>query len=520
MRPDSGQTTSIWMDTASIPSYPALSTSSETEVCIVGAGIAGLTTAYLLAKEGRKVIVIDDGQIGSGETSRTTAHLSNEIDDRYVEIARVHGDEGARIAADSHTAAIDFIETFVREHDVDCDFTRIDGYLFLAEGDTQEQLDDEHHAARNAGVSVEKVDRAPLASFDTGPCLRFPNQARFHPLAYLSALTEAVVRAGGRIYCGSHVSNTESKDGRATVTIESPGVQVTASTLVVCTNSPINDLMAMHTKQAPYRSYVVVARVPRGSVTDALYWDTEDPYHYVRLQSTAASDEYQELIVGGEDHKTGQESDMEERFRHLERWARERFPHIADFPYHWSGQVQEPADLLAFIGRNPGDENVYVCTGDSGMGMTHGTMAGIIISDLIAGRENPWAALYDPSRISINYGALKEFVKENANVGVMYTEWVRPLDGDSPDELARGEGKVVRRRAHPVAVYRDDDGTLHEMSAVCPHLKCIVHWNTLEKSWDCPCHGSRFDAHGKVFTGPAVSSLEPVAAEEKSSGRG
>jgi glycine/D-amino acid oxidase-like deaminating enzyme/nitrite reductase/ring-hydroxylating ferredoxin subunit len=517
MRPDSGQTTSIWMDTASVPSYPALTDSADAEVCIVGAGIAGLTTAHLLSKHGRKVIVIDDGQIGSGETSRTTAHLSNEIDDRYVEIARVHGEEGARIAADSHTAAIDFIESFARDNNVDCDFTRVDGYLFLADGDTPDVLDEEHDAARDAGVRVEKVDRAPLASFDTGPCLRFPNQARFHPLAYLSALAEHVVRSGGRIFCGSHVSSTESKDGRVTVRIEKPAVEVTADILVVCTNSPINDLMAIHTKQAPYRTYVVAARVPRGSVTDALYWDTDDPYHYVRLQSGASDDAHDELIVGGEDHKTGQVSDMEERFAHLERWARERFPNIVDFPYHWSGQVQEPADLLAFIGRNPGDENVYICTGDSGMGMTHGTMAGMIISDLIAARENPWAKLYDPSRISMNFGALKELVKENANVGAMYTEWLRPLNGESPDELPRGEGKVMRRKTHPVALYRDEQGVLHQMSAVCPHLKCIVHWNTLEKSWDCPCHGSRFDACGRVLTGPALSSLEPVATEEKPS---
>jgi glycine/D-amino acid oxidase-like deaminating enzyme/nitrite reductase/ring-hydroxylating ferredoxin subunit len=517
MRPDSGQTTSLWMDTASVPNYPALTDGADTGVCIIGAGIAGLTTAYLLSMQGQKVIVIDDGQIGSGETSRTTAHLSNEIDDRYVEIARVHGEEGARIAADSHTAAIDFIESFVREHNVDCDFTRLDGYLFLAEGDTPDVLDEEHEAARRAGVAVEKADCAPLAWFDTGPCLRFPNQARFHPLAYLSALAEAVVRSGGRICCGSHVTNTESKDGRVTVSIEKPDVQVTADMLVVCTNSPINDLMAMHTKQAPYRTYVVAARVPRGSVTDALYWDTEDPYHYVRLQRAASDPAHDELLIGGEDHKTGQEADMRERFDHLERWARARFPDIVDFPYQWSGQVLEPADLLAFIGRNPGDDNVYICTGDSGMGMTHGTMAGLIISDLIAGRENPWAKLYDPSRISINYGALKEFVKENANVGVMYTEWLRPLNGQSPDELPRGEGKITRRKTHPIALYRDEQGTLHEMSAVCPHLKCIVHWNTLEKSWDCPCHGSRFDAYGKVLAGPAVSSLEPVTAEEKPS---
>ena len=507
------------MDSASVPSYPALTDGADTQVCIIGAGIAGLTTAYLLALEGQKVILIDDGQIGSGETSRTTAHLSNEIDDRYVEIARVHGTEGARIAAASHTAAIDFIEQFVRTNRVDCDFMRLDAFLFLAEGDSSDILDDEHDAARLAGVVVEKVPRAPLASFDTGECLRFPNQARFHPLNYLSALAEAFVKAGGRICCGTHVKNTESKDGRATVSIEKPDVKVTADNLVVCTNSPIHDLFTMHTKQAPYRSYVVAAHVPRGTVTDALYWDTEDPYHYARLQPATKGAEHDLLIVGGEDHKTGQESDMETRFEHLERWTRERFPSVIDFPYHWSGQVLEPADMLAFIGRNPGEENVFICTGDSGMGMTHGTMAGMIITDLIMKRENPWAKLYDPSRISINYEALKAFVKENANVGVMYTDWIRPLNGESLDELPCGEGMVIRRKTQPIAVYCDDQGAVHEMSAVCPHLKCIVHWNTLEKSWDCPCHGSRFDAYGKVFTGPAVSSLEPVeAARERSPG--
>jgi len=515
MHPDSGQTTSLWMDSVSIPSYPALTDGADTEVCIIGAGIAGLTTAYLLAREGRQVIVIDDGQIGSGETSRTTAHLSNEIDDGYVEIARVHGSEGARIAAASHTAAIEFIEQFVRANNVDCGFTRVDGFLFLAEGDSTDVLDAELDAARLAGLVVEKVARAPLASFDTGECLRFPDQARFHPLAYLAALAEAFVAAGGRIFCGTHVKNTEAKDGRVTVSIEKPDVKVMANTLVVCTNSPIHDLYTMHTKQAPYRSYVVAAHVPRGTVTDALYWDTDDPYHYARLQPASKPDAHDLLIVGGEDHKTGQETDMQARFDHLERWTRERFPSVVDFPYHWSGQVLEPADMLAFIGRNPGDDNVFICTGDSGMGMTHGTMAGKIITDLIMQRDNPWAMLYDPSRISINYDALRTFVRENANVGVMYADWLRPRNGESPTELACGEGKVIRRKTHPVAIYRDDAGELHEMTAVCPHLKCIVHWNTLEKSWDCPCHGSRFDAYGKVFTGPAVSSLAQVDAEGK-----
>lgn len=515
MQPDSGRTTSLWMDTASTPVYPSITESASTDACIIGAGIAGLTTAYLLASTGMQVIVVDDGQVGSGETSRTTAHLSNEIDDRYVEVARVHGDDGARIAADSHTKAIEFIERFVRDNDVDCDFARVDGYLFLHEGDTQEILDTELEAARRAGVSVERVSNAPLPTFDTGPCLRFPNQARMRPLTYVAALADAVVRAGGKIYCRSHVVNTEQKNGRITVSIEKPDVKITANQLVVCTNSPINDLMVMHTKQAPYRSYVVGARVPRGSVIDALYWDTEEPYHYARLQPAAENESHDMLLVGGEDHKTGQETDMQARFANLERWTRNHFADVADFPYHWSGQVMEPADLLAFIGRNPGDKNVYICTGDSGMGMTHGTIAGILISDLIAGRENAWAKLYDPSRISINFGALRQYVRENANVGVMYTEWLRPMDSESPQDLKAGEGFVMRRKTQPVAVYRDEKGTLHEMSAVCPHLKCIVHWNTLEKSWDCPCHGSRFDAYGKVFAGPAVSSLGPAEPDRE-----
>ena len=285
---------------------------------------------------------------------------------------------------------------------------------------------------------------------------------------------------------------------------------------------PINDRVAIHTKQAAYPTYVIGARVPRGSITKALYWDTLDPYHYIRLQSAAsvvtgtatgenAADDI--VIIGGEDHKTGQEDDGTDRFSRLEAWARERFPAMQEVQFRWSGQVMEPIDGLAFIGQNPLDEdNVFIATGDSGMGMTHGTIAGILITDLINGRDNPWKTLYDPARKTLRAGM--EFAKEAANMASQYTDWVTPGDVSSADEIATGIGAVLRRGIKKLAVYRDEDGSLHEMSAVCTYLGCLVAWNSLEHTWDCPCHGSRFDKYGHVVNGPANPDLYRIEDKE------
>jgi len=237
---------------------------------------------------------------------------------------------------------------------------------------------------------------------------------------------------------------------------------------------------------------------------------TGDPYHYVRLQSADdANADHEVLIVGGEDHKTGQADDTDERFTRLEEWARARFPMAGEVTYRWSGQVMEPVDMMAYIGHNPGtDEHIYIVTGDSGMGMTHGTIAGILLTDLIMGRENPWTELYDPSRISLR--SAPEYARENLNVAEQYSQWIRPGDVGSVDEIAPDTGAVIRRGRHKIAVYKGPDGTLCERSAVCTHLYCIVDWNDTEKSWDCPCHGSRFDRFGKVVNGPAITDLEPV----------
>jgi glycine/D-amino acid oxidase-like deaminating enzyme/nitrite reductase/ring-hydroxylating ferredoxin subunit len=513
MKSDSGENISVWMATAEVPPQNSLNADAEADVCIVGAGIAGMTTAYLLAREGKSVVVIDDGPVAGGETSRTTAHIVNALDDRFYELERLHGEQGARLAAESHSAAIDKIEAIISEEKIDCDFRRLDGYLFQPEGEPPDELHRELKAIHRAGLhDVEIVERAPLESFNTGPALRFPNQAQFHILKYINGLTEAFKRAGGRVYTRTHADKIEGGE-RARVET-SGGAVVSAGAVVVATNSPVNDLVAIHTKQAAYRTYVIGARIPRDSVPLMLLWDTLDPYHYLRLQRVG--DEggehkgYDVLIVGGEDHKTGQAEDFDERFARLEEWTRKRFPMVEGIEFRWSGQVMEPVDGLAFIGRNPLDkDNVFIATGDSGNGMTHGTIAGLLLTDLILERNNEWATLYDPSRVSLRSAV--EFAKENLNVAAQYTDYVTGGEEDSVGEVEAGAGAVVRRGLSKIAVYRDEQGTLHERSAVCTHLGCIVSWNDTEKSWDCPCHGSRFDKlDGHPLNGPAITSLAPV----------
>lgn len=510
MESGSGSTVSIWMATAKMPEFSPLAEDSQADVCVVGAGIAGMTTAYLLAREGRKVIVLDDGEVGAGMTGRTTAHLVNALDDSFFELERLHGGRGARLAAESHTAAIERVEAIVKAEKIDCDFERLDGYLFVPPGDSKKILDDELAALHRAGiVEAEMVKRAPIKDFDTGAAIRFPRQGQFHPLKYLAGLARAITRDGGRIYTQTHAGKIEGGEP-ARIETEN-GATVIADAVVVATNTPVNDRFAIHTKQAGYSTYVIGARVPRGSIEKALFWDTPDPYHYVRIQSLDEKGDV--LIVGGEDHKTGQADDAGHRYAALERWTKTRFPMIEGIEFRWSGEVMEPVDSLAFIGRNPLDEsNVFIATGDSGNGMTHGTIAGILITDLIMGRENEWATLYEPTRKTLR--ALPEFARENLNVAEQFTDWVTPGEVDSADEIAPGDGAIVRRGLTKSAVYKDESGATHELSAVCRHLGCIVAWNSLEKTWDCPCHGSRYDATGKVIMGPANSDLETVTSDK------
>lgn len=506
------KSTSLWLDTSHPEVHPALTSDTHTDVCVIGAGISGVTTAYLLAREGRSVILLDTGTPGCGQTAMTTAHLASVIDDRFTEMIRLHGVDGARLAHQSHAAAIARIETICAEERIDADFRRVSGYLFLGPEHDESDLDEEMDAARQAGARVEKLPRAPVKGFDSGVCLHFPDQGQFHPLKYLNGLLAAFARMGGRIHGNVRAVGIES--GSPAIVETADGRKITAASVVVATNVPFNDMFAIHTKQAPYYTYVIGARLLAGAVTPALYWDTQDPYHYIRVQRTTNaelggdnSDPVDILIAGGEDHKTAHDADAEGRYGALEQWVRVRFPAAGPIEFRWSGQVMETQDGLGFIGRNPMDaDNIYVATGDSGMGLTHGTIAGILITDLIQGRHNPWTELYAPNRVRA--GAIGDFLKENLDVAAQFTSYLTPGEVSSVDEITPNTGAVVREGLKKVAIFRDEAGELHRYSAVCPHLGCIVGWNPAESTWDCPCHGSRFDKMGRVLNGPASRNME------------
>jgi glycine/D-amino acid oxidase-like deaminating enzyme/nitrite reductase/ring-hydroxylating ferredoxin subunit len=505
----------IWWQDVTLPRPAPLEANARVDVCIVGAGIAGLSIAKLLCAD-HAVVVLDARGPGAGETGRTTAHLTHALDDRYERLIQLHGEEHARLAAESHTTAIARIEELTRSLDQDCEFEWVDGFLFAPRGSDGSHLEREIEAAHRAGLSeVEWVARAPLDGFDTGRCLRYPRQAQIHPLKYVSGLVSALERSGVRIHGDTRVTQVEG--GSPARVLTQSGAVITADSVVVATNTPMNERVTIHTKQSAYRTYVVAAPVPRGSVPRALYWDTAQradeeggqgaPYHYVRVANAASGDV---LIVGGEDHKTGQAHDEFDRFGRLEAWARERFPSMGEVGARWSGQVLEPVDALNFIGPDPtGQRNVYIVTGDSGNGMTGGMVAGILLDDLIRGIENPWAPVYDPARITVR--SLPRFAKENLDAAThLVADRVKPSEVSSLASIEPGHGALVRSGREKIAVYRDPHGDFHACSAVCTHLGCLVHWNRSARSWDCPCHGSRFGPHGTVVNGPAVEDLAPA----------
>jgi len=517
----SGVHRSCWLD--SVPAFDEkkLTGNKTTDVVIVGAGLGGMTTAYCLLKSGKRVIVVDDGVPGSGETGRTTAQLVTALDDRYYHYQSVFGKEEATMIAKSHADAIDFVEQVTLQENISCDFKRVDGYLFSHPTDEADNLAKELEAARQCGLPVTMVNEIPGISHAKN-AIRFEKQAQFHPLKYLLGLQDAIKKMGGEIYTNTHAKEISGKGIQT-----NDGFSIQAGHVVVATNSPVNNLVVMHLKQFAYRTYVIASLIPKNSLPQAFWWDTGDhevnknipPYHYVRTQPW--TDLFDLLIIGGEDHAVGladaKDIPEEERYARLESWAKKHF-NMGEILYRWSGQVLEPADSLGFLGRNPwDDDNVFIITGDSGNGMTHCTIGAMLITDLINGKENKLERIYNPGRIRIKAG------------NVMFSELVegmisylksKPKDADAVkiNDIRMGEGKVVEIRKEKYGVYRDDENILHVVSVDCTHLGCTVKWNNDEKSWDCPCHGSRFTFDGEVLNGPANTPL-PCYNEREIIGR-
>ena len=496
------RSTSLWMSGPAIAASREDMTGLADLLVVIGGGMAGLSIAYEAAVKGRQVLVLDRGAIASGMTARTTAHLASALDDYYCEFISLRGEKEAALLHRSLTAAIDRIEQIARLEGIDCDFARLDGYLFAARPEDQALLAREYDACRAIGCPVEWAEKMPV--FDAGRVLRFPSQARFHPLKYLSGLTQALLRLGVRLRPFAAVSAVEQKEAGVFVTLTG-GEVIQARDVAVATNSPIAGRLMLHTKMAPYRTYAMAFAVAKGAVPDALYWDTLDAYHYVRLQP---GDEEDWLIVGGEDHKTGEADDAPRRFEALENWARARFAGLGHVTHRWSGQVLEPVDYAGFVGRDPDHDHVYLVTGDSGQGITNGAIGGLLIAALLEDEDHPWRGLYDPARVSPK--AAGTFVSENATAVKGLAEHLGGGVLASEAELGREQGGLLQQGMTKVGVYRDADGAVHRVSATCTHVGCVVHFNSFERCWDCPCHGSHFGVDGEVLNAPATAPLKPI----------
>jgi len=495
---------SLWMDIDVAPDAEVLDGVHECDVAVIGSGIAGLSTAYELCKRDKSVIVIDRGHICGGMTSRTSAHLAPLCDDLVSEMIKIRGNEATKLFCDSQAAAVDRIEEIQKKQKIDCEFRRLDGYLFQGRDMPADIIDQEMDAVREIGAPVHRMMGVPLMGCEDCPVLRYPRQATFHPLKYLAGIAKTCSESGVTFFRDSPVEEVTEDDG--VVTVKTGRGVIRAQHAVVATNSSISDRFAIHTKTAPYRTYVVTFEISRGALPDALYWDTEDPYHYVRLQPGPANTDY--VLVGGEDHKSGEADDADERFRKLENWARGLISGLGKETHRWSGQVLDTIDYAGFIGRDPGGKNIYVAMGDSGQGLTHGVAGAMLNTGLIFGEDHPWRQIYAPGRVPLK--AAKNFLTENVTALKSFAEYIAPGEIASVGDIKRGQGGIVRRGLEKIAAYRDETGGLHLNSASCTHVGCHLHWNSFETCWDCPCHGSMFDVGGEPINAPAIGPLAKV----------
>ncbi|KAK4182686.1 FAD dependent oxidoreductase-domain-containing protein [Podospora australis] len=524
----SGASDSVWVHKhpySKLPTFPTLDKDLSTDVAIIGAGIAGIATAYELVRRGKNVVMLEARDVLSGETGRTSGHLTNDLDDGYIEIAKKHGEEGAKIAAESHAWARDRVGEITKELGIDCEYRRLPAYDVSQFPIGHEKHDKEISELKEEAEMQKKIGmetrfdpnltvKGWSGKIDQRGGLVANNQATFHPTRYLAGVLNWLKQQPNfQCYTRTRVMDVSEKGievlglGHKTVEIKTEnGHTVKAENAVEATCVPLQKLSVI-TQLEFYRSYCIAIRVPKGSVEDCLLYDNAEEYKYVRLTACDEKDDY--MVVGGCDHKVGQEETLP-RYAELEQWTRERFPQAGTVDYKWSGQVFEPVDFMAFIGKNQGNDKIYIITGDSGDGLTHGVLAGRLIADEIDDVPNPWAKLYNPKRVASILKSLPSLVSHDLQINAQYKRFLQS-DITDIEDLAPGCGAVLNPTTKkPIAVYKDESGKVHKYTALCPHLKGVVCWNHAEKSFDCPVHGSRFSKEGVCVIGPAKANLEPM----------
>lgn len=480
--------------------YPPLSGDLEVDVAIVGAGITGLSTARLLTRAGKRVAVLESRQVGMGTTGSSTGNLYAPIDERLHTIESKHNEETMGKVAASRTAAIDLIELWVQEDNIDCEFERVPWYLFAERGDDlTKQVEKELEACRKSGLPVS--GEAPAGfPYEVAAITNIAHQAQFNPLKYVRGLAAAIAGETCQIYENTKVTLVE--DGQPCVVHTDLG-KVRARQVVMATHSP-KGIYGVHTAMEPYREYAMAVRLNGELPAGGVYWHMQQMSHYSVRPYRNGQGGF--LLVLGEAHKVGHKEQNQENFKNIEEYVRRHFD-VAEIVYTWAAQNYKPADALPYIGTSPLENNTYIATGFAADGLTYGTLAGMIISDAILGQENEWATIYDPKRFTPLASAPK-FVKENVDVAThLVKNYLFYGDAGELKEIKAGEGKNIELDKEKLAAYRDEQGQLHVVSSVCTHMGCIVKWNNAEKSWDCPCHGSRFSVDGEVLEGPAYQDL-------------
>jgi glycine/D-amino acid oxidase-like deaminating enzyme/nitrite reductase/ring-hydroxylating ferredoxin subunit len=502
-----GEPISLWLATTPATNYPALAGDVSVDVAVLGGGIAGITTALLLKQAGATVAVIEAGRVVKSVTGNTTAKLTSQHGLIYDHLISQFGTDGAQAYANAQQAAIEKCASLIQENNISCDFRRTSAYVYTEDEDETERITAEVEAATRLGLPASYVETTPLP-FEIKGAVEFRDQARFHPRKYLLALVEKIPGGGSHVFEETRALDVDEEDETCSVKTDK-GI-VRAGRVVIATHFPYPDRAMYFSRMHPKRSYVIGCRLS-GKAPEGMFITSEAPFHSFR--SNPMEDGGEIWMVGGENHKTGQGGDTSERYRNLELWARERFD-VSRIEYRWSTQDNVTVDRVPYIGKaSPGSERLFVATGFGGWGMTNSTVSAMLLSDLILGRKNDWSSLFDPNRFKPLTSA-KDFVVENVDVAKHFVgDRLSVPDEESVPDLAEGEGHVIELDGEKVAVCKLEDGATHSVSAKCTHMGCIVSWNSAEKSWDCPCHGSRFNYDGRVIQGPANKDLETITLE-------